>query len=374
MAEAEDDISNIVRLAEINRRGKGGIDSAVVAARETLLQSSATFTANYVPPDYLIDGFLQRRYVYSFTARTGEGKTAISLLLMAHIAMGKSLAGREIIPGRCLMLAGENPDDVCARWIAMGQQMDFDLNTIDVHFIPGTFSIPELLPRIQEEVTALGPIDLLVVDTSAVYFEGENENDNVEAGKHAAMLRNLISLPGGPCIIVNCHPTKRAPDDDIIPRGGGAFLAAVDGNLCAKKDGLTIELSCQGKFRGPEFSPINFGLRSVTHERLKDSRGRLIKTVIAEPLSDQAKEDMDKAARGEEDRMLLALENNSGASMTDLADTLGWTLPTRDAGKSRAKRVVGKLLRARLVEKERGEIIFTNKGSKALKRLKKDSD
>jgi hypothetical protein len=41
--------------------------------KHRLLQTSAEFVANFVPPDYLIDGWLQRRFVYSFTAPTGSG-------------------------------------------------------------------------------------------------------------------------------------------------------------------------------------------------------------------------------------------------------------------------------------------------------------
>jgi AAA domain len=350
---------------------KGGIDSTEVAARTRLIQSSAAFTANYIPPDYLIDGFLQRRYLYSLTARTGEGKTAISLLLMAYVALGRPLADRTVDKGRCLMFAGENPDDVCARWIAMGQQMDFDLETIDAHFIPGVFSIPDLLPRIQTEVAEIGNVDLLIIDTSAVYFEGENENDNVEAGKHAVMLRNLITLPGGPCIIVNCHPTKNATDENIVPRGGGAFLAAVDGNLCAKKDDMTIELSCQGKFRGPEFAPINFSLKQGTHERLKDSKGRLIKTVIATCLSEQAKEDMDKAARTDEDQFMLAIEDDGKISIANLARKLEWIGITGEPQKSKVSRTANRLKAGKYLTRERGEFIPTKKGEKLIDRLRK---
>src|SRR5262245_23208465 len=61
-----------------------------------LLQSSAEFVANFMPPDYLVDGLLQRRYVYSLTAPTGSGKTAIVLLLAAHVARGKPLAGCDV--------------------------------------------------------------------------------------------------------------------------------------------------------------------------------------------------------------------------------------------------------------------------------------
>ena len=42
-------------------------------------------------------------------------------------------------------------------------------------------------------------------------------------------------MPGEPCVIVACHPVKNASDDNLIPRGGGAFLNEVDGNLTATR-------------------------------------------------------------------------------------------------------------------------------------------
>jgi hypothetical protein len=54
-----------------------GADTQQPQEIKPLIQSSARFTENYVPPDYLIDGLLQRRYCYSLTAPTGTGKTAL---------------------------------------------------------------------------------------------------------------------------------------------------------------------------------------------------------------------------------------------------------------------------------------------------------
>lgn len=108
-----------------------------------LIQSSAQFVKDFVPPDYLIDGLLQRRFCYSFTARTGGGKTAIVLLFAALVGLGQKLGDREVGKGRALILAGENPDDVRMRWIGMAQQMGFDENAIEVHFIsPAHSSCP----------------------------------------------------------------------------------------------------------------------------------------------------------------------------------------------------------------------------------------
>ena len=134
-----------------------------------------------------------------------------------------------------IYFAGENPVDVRMRWIAMAQQMDFDVDTIDVHFIPGVFKISEMMDRIRAEIDLIGDIGLIVVDTSAAYFEGDNENDNKQQGDHARRFRSLTTMPGGPCVLVACHPPKNAGDDNLLPRGGGAFIAEMDGNLTGEK-------------------------------------------------------------------------------------------------------------------------------------------
>jgi hypothetical protein len=123
--ERYDDIPRLVGGAEKlyadNSAGFRGQLEQGKASKQTLLQSSAEFVAGYVPPDYLIDGLLQRRYVYSMTAPTGSGKTALALLFAAHIALGKELGGREVEKGKVLYFAGENPDDVRSRWIKQRQ-------------------------------------------------------------------------------------------------------------------------------------------------------------------------------------------------------------------------------------------------------------
>jgi len=85
--------------------------------------------------------------------------------------------------------------------------------------------------------------------------------------------------------LICCHPTKNA--ENLVPHGGGSFLNEVDGNLTCKRDDLAVEVHWTGKFRGPDFAPLNFQLKLVTHERLKDTDGNLIQTVIARFLSDE---------------------------------------------------------------------------------------
>jgi AAA domain/Bifunctional DNA primase/polymerase, N-terminal len=332
-----------------------------------LLQSSAQFTGSFVPPDPLISGILQRRFIYALTGHTGRGKTAIALLFAAHVALGRRLGDLDVEKGRVLILAGENPTDAKMRWIALSQQMQFDRNEIDVHWIEGVFKLSEAFEQIRREVEELGGVDFIIIDSSAAFFEGDDENNNAQQAIHAKRLRDLTHLPGGPCVLVLCHPPKNAGDDNLQPRGGGSYVAEMDGNLTVTKDDMAVELHWQTKLRGPDFAPVNFSLRSVTHEELKDTKGRLIPTVIAEHLSDTGQEEMTKASRGDEDLALHALSNTPRASFAELADTLGWYAKSGKPNRTKAQRTLGRLQRDKLIKKDRGRYEITEKGQKALK-------
>ena len=81
---------------------------------------------------------------------------------------------------------------------------------IDVFFLPLTVKLsdPEVRPKIDVETEARGPFGLIIVDTPAAYFEGDEENSNTQLGAHARMLRSFVNIYGGPAIIITCHPTK----------------------------------------------------------------------------------------------------------------------------------------------------------------------
>jgi hypothetical protein len=111
------------------------------AEPKKLIVSSHRFVSDFTPPDYSIDGIAQRRYIYSLTAPTGGGKTAIALLFAAHKATGWSLGNVDVPRGRVLYLAGENPDDVRMRWLAMSEHLSFDVDEIDAHFVVGRLTL-----------------------------------------------------------------------------------------------------------------------------------------------------------------------------------------------------------------------------------------
>jgi hypothetical protein len=327
------------------------------------LLSMREFLKGFVPPDYLIDGMLQRRYVYCLTGQTGHAKTALALLVATIVGSreaGAMFGNHAVEQGQVVYLAGENPDDVRMRLLGI----DIDLDT-HISIIPGVFDIGTMLDRLATEMQRLGKVDLIIVDTSAAYFLGQDENNNPQMGAHARMLRKLTEMPGGPCVLVLCHPIKHVIDpSQLLPRGGGAFLAEMDGNLTAWKQDSLVQLH-HNKIRGPGFEPMTFRVEQVKSPNLIDSKGRLIPTVKAVAISEDEEAAEKQSTRDEEDQLLTALAENPNSSMADLARTCEWMWQSGVPAKSRVERVLKRLKDAKLVKQVRGQWVLTDEGKKA---------
>ncbi|WP_036280790.1 bifunctional DNA primase/polymerase [Methylocystis sp. ATCC 49242] len=335
--------------------------------------TSAQFVAGFTPPDYFLDGVCQRGFLYSLTAATGAGKTAVALTIAATAGGGGgTLGGREVMGGKVLFLAGENPDDARMRWIAMAHHFDFDIATIGVRFRPTAFDISKSLPDLRAEAEAAGEFSLIICDTSAAFFQGDDENSNTQLGAYArTQLRKLTELPGRPCVIVLCHPTKNASADNLLPRGGGAFLAEVDGNLTASNTSGIVTMHWQGKFRGPDFEPLRFALEKVSTPSLVDSRGREIPSVIARPLDMREAGALAADERREEDILLELMLDHEAASIAELARLAGWT--TGDTPhKSKVARILQSFAAERppLAKKIRAHWTLTGNGQEEAARVR----
>jgi AAA domain len=291
------------------------------------------------------------------------------MLWAVHVAEGRPLHGLEVARGRVLYFAGKNECDVRMRWIAMAEHLNFDVNKIDVYFIPGIFDIPGLQQRIAQVVNELGGVSLLIVDTSAAYYGGDDENDNVQMGQHARMLRSLTKLPGDPCVLVLCHPTKHAGADNLLPRGGGAFLAECDGNLTCKPNDTVSTVHWQGKIRGPDFDEMLSEIVKVHARKLRDSKQRPISTVVARPLDDAAHEFLIAGTRNNEDRVMVVLRDHPGHSNAWIAEHLGWMSKKGKPQKAKAHRILQRLIGAKLATYKRDGYELTDAGRQAARKL-----
>ncbi len=137
---------------------------------------------------------------------------------------------------------------------------------------------------------------------------------------------------------------------------------------CWKTDSL-VSLHWQGKFRGPDFAPISFEIETVTSPNLKDSKGRLIPSVVARALSDRERTQAEVNSGSDEDALLLAVAANQRASFAGLAVALGW-ISSKGENKAKVKRCADRLKADKLVKPDRrGTLCLTEKGETEVKRL-----
>jgi RecA-family ATPase len=355
--------------------------------QKRIVLSLPEFLAQYKPPDYLIDGLVQRGFFYSLTGRTGVGKTAVAILIAILVAMRwrlpwydgddgrRKLGPHEVERGRVLYITKENPTDVRMRLIGAAAKIGFDRAALDFLVVEDIQTIDRnVLRQIKQEVEGFGELALVIVDTSFALFPGDEENSNSQVGRHARMQRKLCDLPGRPCVITLCHPVKNAGDnkESMIPRGGGAFLNEVDGNFCLTSGGERIvEMHWTGKFRGAEFEKISFQLETVHTTDLLDSKGRILPTVMARAASDEQVQEAEKAAVSQERVLLEAMSGDPNGSLTDWAKKCGWFIPGKDGSppqpnKQLVHRVMKRLVDQKLATKLGRDFKLTKAGEKAM--------
>jgi hypothetical protein len=294
-------------------------------------------------------------------------KTAVSLYLSQCVALGRQVRDRVVKQGSVLFLAGENPDDIRARLLVLADAMQFDARTTPIYFIPGVVDLAACMPKIRDEASRIPDLSLVIVDTAAAYFKGDDGNNNAQMGEYARLLRQLTFLPGKPAVVVPSHPVKNASKENLLPAGGGAFLNEVDGNLTLWGGGekQTI-LHWQGKFRGPEFEPLTFKLETFTSETVVNAAGELMPSVVASPVSDFESEAAAAKTETDENVLMGVIGMNRPLSVAALAMKANFVGATGQPQKSKVFNLCRRLVEEKFVELHRGKYRLTAKGRKEI--------
>jgi hypothetical protein len=370
MAHDEDkNRSEKIRLAYERGNAKPSLESGAV----NRILTGAEFVGRHVPPVWLIDGIVQRGRLYSCTSLTGHGKTAVWLFNACMIQAGRMIGNLVTFPGNVLILAGENPADLEARMIGMARTYKIPHHQLP-YVLPGAFPLnDEEVEALRRAIKGMGvPLALIIGDTASSFFPGDDENSNVQSGGYARTLRTLHDCPGGPAIIALSHPVKGAARGNLLPRGGGAFLNELDGNLAlwSETQGEVTELHWCGKIRGPDFSPLGYRLRKV-ETGLSDENERPEMTIIAEPMSDEAVADHTKQALANEDVVLRALRDHPEWSYAQICRDTGWVDDNDQPMKARVQRAIATLFEDKLIMRVRKGAPWklTEKGEDVVKEL-----
>lgn len=349
------------------------------------ITSKAQFLERYgKPPNYLVDDMLIQGFIYALTGQTGHCKTAVALLIARLVASSEPnalLGNRKVTKGRVIYFVGENPDDVALR-IKGSDAVRADRPDDDnIWFIPGIFDIERMLGALAADMARNGPAALIIVDTSAAYFLGNEELSNTQMGAYARLLRKLTALPGNPCVLVLCHPVKHVTEPtQLLPRGGSAYLAEMDGNLTLWKTADDTAELYFTKLRGPSMQPVTFQLKPIRTPKLLDAKGRQMATIEAVVISSKEEDAAVGRQTQEEDQVLAAMLKQPDGSFAVWATDLEWVDGKGEPYRKRVERVIGRLAAAkpRLVVKRRSIWELTDEGKtqarKAAQRFQAEVD
>jgi hypothetical protein len=332
-----------------------------LAPQSKIVLSFAEFMAEYRPLEYVLEGIIVRGSLYTLTSGTGAGKT--TWLSAENIALASGDAaqiGVGVKKGAVAYLTFENPDDfrmkLCAAAVANGKSVD-DLTNLWVirANIKPEASFAELNKMGVEFIQ-------VTVDTLQAAFDGTDFNNNKEMLEFIRRCRAFTGLPGNPAVVVAAHPVKNAQSDNLVPYGGGSVLNELDGNLTLSlvRETMITTLHWQGKFRGPEFTPLSYHIKGTKCSGLLDVNGKALSPPTVSPVnSDYIAKETD-ATEKREMSLLQMLKNNQNATLAEMAEHSGY------GSHSAAQKAFDRMLVGKLVDKIGRKYAITKKGEKML--------
>jgi len=322
------------------------------------------FIKEYEVVDYLLDLMLEEKRLYTLTAPTGTGKTAVALRIAESISLGAPFGAVKTKQAGVLILAGENPNDVRVRLMAMCE-MNPDLKDAPIRVVKGSFNLLQCKKLIQDHLEKFPDTKLIIIDTLQAFFAGDDFNDNAQMKKFASACRGFADL--GVAVLVCAHPSKNPSKETNVPFGGGSIVNEIDGNLSLwKNDDGTIELFWCKKFRGG-FQPVQIELVRATASAAVNSHGIASETVVANIIDADREEKIVKEAFANQLKVLRFYFKNKDAliSKSNIARALGWLDNQQRPELTKLNRSLERLLKEGLLT-QNSTGIFINKHGKEL--------
>lgn len=241
--------------------------------------------------DYTLKSYLPANSLSSIYGPSGSYKSFLAVSWACHIAAGMKWAGKSVSAGAVMYVVGEGGIGVPRRIKAWekkhGRKLD-NLYLVNRPVFPvRREEMQEMIKAARDVKARTGqPVRLIVVDTLARCFGGNDENDARDMGAFIEGC-DVIKRETGATLLVVHHSGK---DDTKGARGSSAFRAALDAefNIRREGDGGAIILTCTKMKDAEEPKQAAFDLRPV--ELFTDRDGELISSLVVQDLPREARE------------------------------------------------------------------------------------
>ena len=276
------------------------------------------------PAVWLVEGLVPSRALVIPWGPPKVGKTFVWLSLSLHIAAGLPWAGRAVVQGAVVYLAGEGLGGFPTRLKAMRHQYGISAD-IPFYVIPRAvnFRDPAAVAEVIEVVRATVPdgmaIAMVVIDTLARAMPGVDENSAQEVGSVIAQCDEIKEELG--CTVAPIHHSGK--DVERGMRGSSAIHGAVDATYAIKAAGPHhVRLINEDQKDGEPAAPMLFKM-----EQIDPGFGRSSLVPIYEPhKTGQPGRPVDPNAPPPEEwlaRVMIAMDDHSELPLGRVAEALG---------------------------------------------------
>jgi hypothetical protein len=192
--------------------------------------------------NWLIEGWLEQSTLALLVGAEGSFKSFLAIDWALRIATGCVWQGQRTVKGPALFIPGEGRTGVIRRM--RGWCQHFGENDVD-EVLLGRNPIQLLDSWDAERIAALGPLNLVVVDTLARNFGPGSENDQKDMAAAIHSADQIREKTGATVLIVHHTPLEGRATGKLRPRGSSALAGAADAIFTCEydKDSSVITVS-----------------------------------------------------------------------------------------------------------------------------------
>ena len=194
------------------------------------------FLADVQPPQYLVQGILEANSFATLIGEPASGKSFLAIDWACCIATGHDWHDRTVKQGPVIYMAGEGQENMKHRFFAWKDRfgknpLDQILVRLDSPALNDQQTVQETYELLEEAIELTGKPKLIVIDTLARHFGGDNENDTQQMNRFVNCLQVLRQQYE--CSVLVVHHVGK--DKTKGGRGSSALHGAVDASYLTER-------------------------------------------------------------------------------------------------------------------------------------------
>ncbi|HCW2950571.1 TPA: AAA family ATPase [Escherichia coli] len=250
--------------------------------RKTTLPMSIGSAGYDTQLDYVVKGVIPANSLCSTYGASGSYKSFLACSWACHVATGRHWGGRRVAHGSVMYVVGEGGIGVPRRikaWEIVNDERVKNLYLVNRPIFPAVpLDVDEMVIASRQVERETGkPVRMIILDTLARCFGGNDENDARDMGAFIRGCDELKRRTGATVLVVH-HSGK---DETKGARGSSAFRASLDAEYRIRREGADSEalvISCTKMKDAEELKEAAYDLRVV--ELFTDTDGELITSLV----------------------------------------------------------------------------------------------